>query len=174
MVAKKKIVEKKVEENGEGFAFRVKIGEYEVEVKGNREDVTKTIENLPTLISQVHKAFDSIKPKTVATITVKTEPTSKAVAEELAQSYPKISSPADCEEAVIKILETDWGKWRPRTIEELKEATKANGLKFSDRVLDEALKKLGDKGMVRRWNTNTGFVYILGEGKRVASGEECK
>jgi len=168
----KKVAEKKVEENGEGFAFRVKIGDYEVEVKGKREDVTKTIENLPSLISQVHKAFDSVKPKTVATITVKTEPSLKAASEETAQSYPKIISPANCEEAVIKILKTDWGKWRPRTLEELKEAIRANGLRFSDRVLDDALKKLGDKGMVRRWNTNTGFVYILGEGKRLTSGEE--
>jgi hypothetical protein len=172
MVAKKKVMEKKAEENGEGFAFRVKMGEYEVEVKGKREDVTKTIENLPILISQVHKAFDSVKPKTVATLTVKTEPSSKSTSEEPAQSYPKIVSSANCEEAVIKILETDWGKWRPRTIEELKETMKANGLKFSDHVLDDALHKLGDKGMVRRWNTNTGFVYILGEGKRLTSKEE--
>ena len=172
MVDKKKVVEKKVEAHGDGFAFRVKIGEYEVEVKGKREDVTKTIENLPRLISQVYKAFDSVKPKTVATLTVKTEPSSKSTSEEPAQSYPKIASPANCEEAVIKILETDWGKWRPRTIEELKETMKANGLKFSDRVLDDTLHKLGDKGKVRRWNTNTGFVYILAEGKRLTSGEE--
>jgi len=34
MVDKKKIIEKKAEESGEGFAFRVKIGDYEVEVNG--------------------------------------------------------------------------------------------------------------------------------------------
>jgi hypothetical protein len=56
-----------------GFAFRVKLGEYEVEVRGTHEEVTKTIENLPNLFANVHKAFDVAKPKTVATITVKTE-----------------------------------------------------------------------------------------------------
>ena len=56
-------------------------------------------------------------------------------------------------------------------MEELKDAMKANGQKFSDNTLNGTLKKLGDKGKVRRWNTNTGFVYILGEGKQMASGE---
>jgi len=172
MVDKKIVMEKNAEETGEAFAFRVKIGEYEVEIKGKHQDVTKTIENLPNLISHVNKAFESVKPKTVATLTVRTEPSPKSASEESGQSYPKIVSTANCEEAVIKILETDWGKWRPRTIDELKEAMKANGLKFSDRVLDDALKRLGDKGMVRRWNTNTGLVYILAERKRLTSKEE--
>jgi len=170
MADKKKIAEKNFDDSDGGFAFRVKIGECEVEIKGRHEEVTKTLDNLPSLVSQVHKAFESATPKTVATLTVKTEPSPKSASEDPAQSYPKVSSSSNCEEAVIRILETDWGKWRPRTIEELKGAMKANALKFSDHVLDEALKKLGDKGQVRRWNTSTGFVYILGESKRVASG----
>jgi len=171
MANKKKVVAKEIEENSEIFTFRVKIGECEVEIKGKHEDVTKTMENISSLISQVQKAFENSKPKTVATLTVKTEPTSTAASEDPAQPYPKIASSSNCEEALIRVLETDWGKWRPRTLEELKGAVKANGLKFSDRVFDDTLKKLGDKGMVRRWNTNTGFVYIRGEGKRLASGE---
>lgn len=174
MADKKKVDERKVDESGESFAFRVKIGEYEVELKGTHKDVTKTIENLPSLISHVNRAFESVKPKTVARLTVKTEPLPKAMSEEPVQSYPKIASPTSSDEAVIKILETDWGKWRPRTMEELKEAVKSNGLKFSDKVLEDTLKKLGDKGMVRRWNTNTGFVYILAEEKRLASGDEMR
>ena len=171
MVSRKTAIEKKVKDKDEAFAFRVKIGDFEVEIKGKIEDVTKTIANFPSLFSNVHKAFEIVKPKTVATLTVKTEPTPKSQTEESAHSYPKITSPNNCKEALIKILETDWGKWRPRTMEELKEALKKNGLRFSDRVLNDTLKKLGDKSMVRRWNTNSGFVYILGEGKRAASGD---
>jgi hypothetical protein len=153
-------------ENNEEFAFRVKIGDFEVEIKGQHADVAKTIEDLPNVLSSVQKACENAKPKTVATITVKTEPpNSKSTAEESPQSYPKITPSANCETAVIKILETDWGKWRPRTIQELKDAMSSNGQKFSDHMLNDTLKKLGDKGIVRRWNTNTGFVYILGEGK---------
>ena len=170
----KKVKEKKIEEKHEGFAFRVKIGEYEVEIRGTHEEVTKTIENLPNLVTNVNKAFESAKPKTVATLTVKTEAPPKAAPEAPAQTYPKIASPANCEEAVLRFLETDWGKWRPRTMEELQEAIKANGLKYLGRTLGATLDALADKGMVRRWDTNTGFVYILAEEKPLSSGGKPK
>jgi hypothetical protein len=142
------------------FAFRIKIGEHEVELRGTREEVLKTIDDLPRLITNVHKAFESAKPKTVATLTVKTE---SAKTETQTQKYPKIAPTGDCEEAIIKTLETDWGKWRPRTIDELKEALKANGQEYLGRVLAGALNGLVKKGKIRRWNTDSGFVYILVE-----------
>lgn len=165
---------KKIEEKPESFAFRVKIGDYEVEMRGTHEEVTKTIENLPNLVTNVHKAFENVKPKTVATLTVKTEAPPKATPEAPAKTYPKIISPANCEKAVLRILETDWGKWRPRTTEELKEAMKANELKYPPRILAGTLNELADKGMVRRWNTNTGFVYILAEEKPLNSGGDAQ
>jgi hypothetical protein len=171
----KKVEKKKIEEKQEGFAFRVKIGECEVEIRGTHEEVTKTIENLPNLFINVNKAFDIAKPKTVATITVKTEAppkkTAKATAEAPTQSYPKIGSPASCDDAVLRLLETDWGKWRPRTMQELKEAINANGLKYPGRMLSATLEALAEKGKVQRWNTNTGFVYILAEKTSTSGGK---
>ena len=165
---------KKEEEENMGFAFRIKIGEYEVEISGKHEEVTKTIENLPSLVTNVQKAFENLKPKTIATLTVKTEPTKSESSESVAQSNPRVASAANCKEAILRILETDWGKWRPRTMEELKAAMKANELTYSGRVLNETLNELANKGMVRRWNTNTGFVYILAEEKPLSSGEEVQ
>ena len=174
LTEKKVLHRKKEEEENMGFAFRIKIGEYEIEIRGKHEEVTKTIENLPGLAINVQKAFENLKPKTIATLTVKTEPTKSESSESVAQSYPRVASAANCEEAILRILETDWGKWRPRTMEELKAAMKANELPYSGRVLNETLNKLADKGMVRRWNTNTGFVYILAEEKPLSSGEETQ
>jgi hypothetical protein len=156
----------------EGFAFRIKLGEYEVEIKGTREEVTKTLTDLPNLVANVHKAFENVKPKTVATLTVKTEPAAKGkeTAKAPAQTYPKITGVVNCEEAVRGLLETDWGKWRPRTMEELKDAMKASKITYTKRTLEKTLNKLADKGMVRRWNTNTGFVYILAEKKPTNAG----
>jgi len=142
------------------FAFRVKLGEYEVEVRGTREEVLKTVEDLPTLILNVHKAFESVKPKTVTTLTVKTEPAKK---ETQTQKYPKIQATENCEEAIVRILETDWGKWRPRMLDELREALQANRLAYSGRMLSGVLMGLVKKGKIRRWNTDAGFVYILVE-----------
>jgi hypothetical protein len=141
------------------FAFRVRIGEYELEISGSRKEVLDTIGELPSLIVKVHKAFETVKPKTVATLTVKTEDTE----EKGAQKYPRIGPAQDCDEAVIRVLETDWGKWRPRTLDELKEALRANGLNYPGRVLAGVLMGLVRKGKIRRWNTDAGFVYILVE-----------
>ena len=156
----------------------MKLGDREVKLKGTYEEVTKTLENLPGLVANVSKAFEPTKPKTVATITVKTEQppkkAAKAKAEESKQSNPKISAAKNCGEAVLKFLETDWGKWRPRTKEELKEAMKSNKLKYPGRTLNATLEALAEKGKVRRWNTNTGFVYILADEKPSSSRGKSK
>ncbi|OGD44921.1 hypothetical protein A3K79_04060 [Candidatus Bathyarchaeota archaeon RBG_13_46_16b] len=151
----------------ENFALKVKMGEYEVELSGTREEVLKTIEDLPTLVASIHKAFENVKPKTVTTLTVKTEPPKEQTK---IQKYPKISPTQDCEEAITRILHTDWGKWRPRMIEELKEALQANGLNYPIRVLARALSGLVKKGKVKRWNTDAGFVYILVENEALGQG----
>jgi hypothetical protein len=162
----------KTEKELESFTFRIKIGEYEIEIRGAHSEVTKTLEDLPNLVTKVHKAFANVKPKTVATLTVKTEPLAKTKAgpKTPAQTYPKLSLTANCEDAVLGRLASNWGNWRPRTMEELKDAMKANKVKYTKRTLMRTLNKLADKGMVRRWNTNTGFVYILAEEKPPSSG----
>jgi predicted transcriptional regulator len=167
---KKAVKEKK----SEGFAFRIKLGDYEVEIKGTPEEVTKTLKDLPNLVANVHKAFESVKPKTVATLTVKTEPAakSKEKTKAPAQTYPTITSVVNCKEAVLGLLETDWGKWRPRTMEELSDAMKSNKITYTKHTLERTLNKLAEKGKVRRWNTNTGFVYILAEKKPSSAGGE--
>ncbi len=165
---------KGVSQKDEGFSLRVKIGEYEVELSGTHAEVMNTVESLPDLIANINKAFETVKPRTVATLTVKTAEATKTskMPEVSMQNYPKIAGSAEPEEAVLRILESDWGKWRPRTMEELKETMKANDLKYPNRVLTSTLDGLADKGMVRRWNTNTGFVYILAEEKHSGSGGE--
>jgi len=166
--------QREAEKKPADFSFRMKIGEDEVEISGTHEEVAKTLENLPNLVPNIHKAFEDLKPKTVATLTVKTEAQQKTGAEETAQGFPRITTTSNSVEAVVRALETDWGRWRPRTEEELKEAIKSNGLKFSDHTLSQTLETLAKKGLVRRWNTNTGFVYILAEAKELSFKEKHK
>jgi hypothetical protein len=139
------------------------MGEYEVELSGAREEVLKTIEDLPRLMTSVREAFESVKPKTVATLTVKTAKPKEEAPTVTVQKYPKIVRAENCDEAVLRILETDWGKWRPRTIDELREALKANGLNYAGRMFAGVLMGLVRKGKVRRWQTDSGYVYILAE-----------
>lgn len=147
-----------------GFTFRVKFGDCEIEICGNREEVLKTIEELPNLLSYVNYAFETLKPKTVATLTVKRE---SAKEEASLQKFPKIVHTEKCDEAVLRILESEWGKWRPRTFTEIVDALKANNLNFSGRVLSAVLLGLVKKGMIRRWKTDAGYVYILAEKEAV-------
>ena len=146
------------------FAFRVKMGEYEVEIVGKHPEVLKAIMELPRLMSGVYDVFEEFRPKTKATLTVKKSARARTQKEETpVQKSPKIPHTESCSEAVLSILETDWGKWRPRTIDELKEALKANGLQYSGRTLAGVLLGLVNKKKVRRWKTDAGCVYILAE-----------
>lgn len=145
------------------------MGEYEVEIQGKREDVLMTLRDLPSLIDNVNKAFENVKPKKITTLTVKTEP---AKEENKSQKYPKISPTENYEEAIIKVLETDWGKWRPRTIDELRDALKANDMDYPGRMLAGILMALVKNEKIRRWNTDSGNVYILAEKEALYPGSK--
>jgi hypothetical protein len=142
------------------FVFRVKLGDFEVEINGDREEVLKTIKELPGLMVDVYKAFEASKPKATATLTVKT---AGGKGEAAVEKFPKVLRVKSCGEAVLKVLETDWGKWRPRTVAELKAALKANGLRYPGRTLAGVLSGLVRKEKIRRWKTDAGYVYILAE-----------
>lgn len=143
------------------FVLRVKMGEYEIEVGGTRDEVLKTIDDLPRLINNIQKAFDYARPKKFATLTVKTEPPKDE--KTVSEKYPRISGAETCAEAILRLLETDWGKWRPRTVEELRDALKANGLEYPARTFAGVLLDLVKQEKIRRWNTDSGYVYILAE-----------
>jgi len=167
--------EQKSADKPELFTFRVKLGDYEIELKGTHENVTSTIGKLPKLIPNIHKAFDSVKPKTVTTFTVKTQPTATQTKEKkVSQKYPTIKKAKTGEAAILRILETDWGKWRPRTMEEIKDALTSNDFKYPKTILTKAMTKLVKKGKIRRWSTKTGFVYILVEDKTPPRGGKKK
>jgi hypothetical protein len=145
------------------FAFRVKMGDYEVELGGTRDEVLKTIEMLPALMVSVHKGLEVVKPKTVATITVKTAASKEKEKDLLRERFPIIPQADSVDESVLRVLGTDWGKWRPRTIDELRHALKANHVDCSAKSLSAILGTFEREGKVRRWKTDGGFVYILAE-----------
>jgi len=131
------------------FSFRVKMGDQEIEITGTREEVIKTIEELPGLVASVSKAFELTK----------NVETTKSVA----SAYPSVSS-SGCSEAVLELLETDWGR-QARTITELGEALKANALHYPPTTISGVLAWLVRKNKIKRWKTDKGYVYVLAGGK---------
>jgi hypothetical protein len=152
------------------FSFRVKSGDYEVEISGTRKEVIGTLDELPTLIAKVLKGLEEAKLKVAAssaaakpiTVRVTSSPTS---ANPTAQSMPIPSIPPakQFSQSILNLLETDWGRWRPRTMPEIIEALKANAIHYPATTLSGVLTWLVKKGKVRRWKTDEGYVYILAE-----------
>jgi hypothetical protein len=133
------------------FSFRVKIGSQEIEISGTREEVMKTVEELPHIMETISKAFKSTK---------KGEET-----EQLAGStYPQVSA-SGCSEAVLQLLTSDWGK-QPRSLPELGDALKANAIYYPSTTLSGVLAWLFRKNKIKRWKTDKGYVYVLAGGKR--------
>jgi hypothetical protein len=149
------------------FTIRVRLGEYEVELSGTRGEVLKTIQDLPVLMSKVDKAFEGVKPRKVATLTVKTEASRDEKSG--SEKYPRITPTEKIEEAILRLLETDWGKWRPRTIDELRDALKFNGIECPPGSSTRVLMGLVKQERIRRWNTDAGYVYILAENEAFQS-----
>jgi len=132
---------------GMPFSFRVKMGEQEIEISGTREEVIKTVGELPSLVASISKAFELTACKSVASA-----------------AYPSISS-SGCSEAVLELLETDWGR-QARTLTELGEALKANGLHYPSTTISGVLAWLVRKNKIKRWKNDKGYVYVLAGGKR--------
>jgi hypothetical protein len=133
----------------------------EVEISGTRKEVLKAIKDLPKLMENVSKAFEHMAPEVAEKkpLTVRLKPSNTSSP----KMYPSIKKAKNCSQAVLKLLATEWGTWRPRTISEIVEALKANAIHYPSTTLSGVLSWLVKKGKVRRWKTDAGYVYILPE-----------
>ena len=143
------------------FSLRVRLGQYEVEISGSREDVLKTVEDLPSLVTVVSEAFAQVGAN-VRAADVQSGPDSiPASSTSASGTVPSIHGSGNCSDAVLKLLETDWGRSTPRTLPELVEAMRVNAVHFPVTTLSGVLNWLVRKGRVKRWKTDKGYVYVL-------------
>lgn len=134
------------------FRIRVRIGQVEVEIGGDREEVISTLDELGGIVGKVQDAF---KLDGEANLNLKP----RAAMEDL----PKIPMTNQCSEAVISLLSTDWGK-TPRTLSEIREAMEANAIFFPKTTLSGVLVWLVKKNKIRRWkDKRRGYVYTIHE-----------
>ena len=138
------------------FHLRVRIGEMEVELGGDREEVISTLDDLDGIIEKVSDAFS---------VTNEPSPTQSGDSEAQTSTsmFPRIQRTTQCGEAVVSLLTTEWGK-NPRTIAELREAMEANAVFFPKTTLSGVLVWLVKKGKIRRWkDKKRGYLYVLSE-----------
>ena len=134
------------------FRLKVRIGNVEVELGGAKEEVLTTLDDLDLIISKVSKAFNAEVPHAKPV---------KAETRASIEKYPNISRTNQCSEAVVSLLESEWGK-TPRAIGELRKAMEANAIFFPKTTLSGVLVWMVKKGSLRRWKDNKrGYLYML-------------
>ncbi len=139
------------------FRLKVKIGEMEVELGGDKQEVLSTLDDLKEIVDKVTIAFNG-GPRPKARLV---EPATAEDDESL--KYPKIPRTKHCSEAVVSLLSTDWGK-TPRPIGQLREAMEANAVFFPKTTLSGVLVWLVKKGQLRRWkDKKRGYLYVVNE-----------
>jgi len=137
------------------FHLRIRIGDMEVELGGEREEVISALEELGNIVEKVSEAFSlEAKPPMKEHPRVSSE-----------SMFPKITQTTQCGDAVTSLLSTEWGK-TPRTIAEIREAMEANAVFFPKTTLSGVLVWLVKKNKIRRWkDKKRGYVYTLHSGE---------
>ena len=139
------------------FLLRVRIGDMEVELGGEKSEVLSTLDDLDDIVEKITGAFNE-ESRTKPVKTVKIE---KPEEESDTINYPKIERTSQCSNAVVGLLATDWGR-TPRAIGELREAMEANAVFFPKTTLSGVLVWLVKKGRLRRWkDKKRGYLYVV-------------
>jgi len=146
------------------FSLRVRLGQCEVEISGNRDEVLRTVEDLPSLVALISEAFAQVggKASQNGIVAPSVSPVSPSQSSP-ASVYPSIQSTRGCADAVLMLLTTDWGRAAPRTLPEIVEAMRVNAVHYPVTTLSGVLNWLVRKGRVKRWKTDKGYVYVLAQ-----------
>jgi len=144
------------------FSLRVRLGQCEVEISGSRDEVLRTVEDLPRLVAVISEAFSQVGVEAS-----QNETSGPAVSPSQSSSptpvYPSIQSTGGCADAVLRLLTTEWGRAAPRTLPEIVEAMRVNAVHYPVTTLSGVLNWLVRKGRVKRWKTDKGYVYVLAQ-----------
>ncbi|MGQ9513488.1 MAG: hypothetical protein ACUVTL_00280 [Thermoproteota archaeon] len=128
--------------------IRIRLGEYEAEVEGQKEDVLEILENMQNVISNVTSALRAQS----------TVPRSEVQVEEV----PQVQMERDIQapDAIVKLLSTEWGN-KPRNLTDIMGALEVNAIHFPKGTIAGRLTDLTRKGVLRRVKTAGGFGYVL-------------
>lgn len=150
------------------FSLRVRLGPCEVEISGTREDVLRTVNDMPKFVAVISEAFSKVQlteaqSNNAIAQSSSLKSTSQSGSASVAAGYPSIQSSGGCSDAVVRLLSTDWGRTSPRTLPEIIEAMRVNAVHYPVTTLSGVLNWLVRKGKVKRWKTEKGYVYVLAQ-----------
>jgi len=138
------------------FHLKIRIGEMEVELGGDKAEVLSTLDELPNIVEKVSASFQG-------EATAHKQRQKRPQENPESEALPQIPRTTQCSEAVTALLSENWGK-TPRTISELREAMEANAVFFPKTTLSGVLVWLIKKGTVRRWkDKKRGYLYTMNQ-----------
>jgi hypothetical protein len=158
------------------FLLRIRIGEAEVELGGDREEIMRTLDDLGAIVGKVSRAFGAPAPSRELSggdaIQISLDecgaeealdeapPVSESRKAE-APTYPQVPRTSKCSEAVSALLNSEWGR-TPRSISELRGALEANAVFFPKTTLSGVLVWLVKRRSIRRWkDAKRGYLYTV-------------
>lgn len=138
---------------GRELRIRVRLGDYEIEVAGAKEDVLEILGSLDEVISNASSALGARSGSAAAPIA----PESKQPEE-----LPNVQMERDIQapDAIMSLLSTSWGN-KPRNLTEMMAALEVNAIHFPKGTVAGRLTDLTRKGVLRRVKTPNGFGYVL-------------
>ncbi len=136
--------------------LRVRIPSGEVEIQGTQSEINKTIDKLPEIVDKVREALAG----SPSGIERGSEFARARVSLENTESAPSIEKASGLNDAISKLLSTEWGK-KPRKWSELDQALAQNALNYSRGSITGALAYLVKSGRLRRLLLNGVYAYQL-------------
>jgi hypothetical protein len=143
----------------ERFSLRVQIGECEIELSGNKEEVMATLNDLPSIVEKISRSFN-LPGKELPRISPIEKKENELRESEISETFPTIPRPSGPSDAITKLLSTEWGR-KPRVWQEINDALTINAIYYSKGSITGTLTNLTKKGKLRRIKTEKGYGYIL-------------
>ncbi|RLG59537.1 hypothetical protein DRN86_04080 [Candidatus Geothermarchaeota archaeon] len=130
--------------------FRIRVGDYEIEVKGSLEDVKDLLERSMGYISKMIAKL----PERSYTKEIKGE-------ESIKETLPpiEVSEKESVTSILSKIFSTKWAS-KPRTLREIIEALESMGLHYPKSTVAVSLMRLAKRNVIRRIKKENIYVYV--------------
>jgi hypothetical protein len=128
--------------------IRIRLGDHEAEIEGQKEDVLEILANFQNVISSMSSAL-----RVQSTV---------SKSESQVEEVPQVQMERDIQapDAIVKLLSTEWGN-KPRNLTEIMGALEVNAIHFPKGTIAGRLTDLTRKGVLRRVKTAGGFGYVL-------------
>ncbi|MFQ5763276.1 MAG: hypothetical protein ACE5PO_09590 [Candidatus Bathyarchaeia archaeon] len=141
------------------ITLRIKTANFEIQLEGPRETLLDmTDKDLPKIVEAVSKLVAPPPTPQPSAITAQPQPAVVEAAPGAAEPPPTVTADS-CGDAILALMNTPWGRAKPRCLSEIKDALEANALHYSGKVIGFTLTRLTRKQKLRRWKTDDGYVY---------------